>query len=71
MKQFDPTTPKNQKALDETSEWMGRHELTIHEVMDMFASFMVFASIQSGDPGHFMKELTRLLLMHLTKHEAK
>lgn len=71
MTSFDPEDKRIKKALDELGEWMGNHNLTVLEVMDIFASFMVFASIKSGDPGHFMKEFTKLLLMHLTKHEDK
>ena len=71
MKEFNPSDRKNKQALDELSDWMGKHELTLHEMMDIFASFMAFAAVRSGDPAHFMKELTRLLIMHLTKHEVK
>jgi hypothetical protein len=71
MKSFNPEDPRTKKILDDLSDWMEKHNITMYELMDIFSSFMAFASIQSGDPTDFMKRLTGLLKFHLRKHEEK
>jgi hypothetical protein len=63
------TDKKDKEALDDLGVWLGKHTLTLYDMMNIFSSFMAFAAVNSGDPAEFMKRLTGMLMFHLKKHE--
>ena len=65
------TDKKEKEALEDLGDWLGKHALTMHEAMNIFSSFLAYSAIDSGDPAHFMKRLTGMLMFHLERYEKK
>lgn len=55
----------NDKALDELAEWMGKHKLTVGDVVNIFASFMAYMAYESGNAADFIMRFTAAMIIHL------
>lgn len=66
----DINDPRLMLALEEFGEWMGKYNLTIRELMAVFASFLAFAAVDSGEPANFMKDFLDLLRISLKENGA-
>lgn len=62
---------RNAPFLNELGDLIGKHKLTIDELMDNMADFFAFTAVKMGDEEEFMKRLTDNLMKWLNYYWNK